>query len=65
VRKERLDIGRAQITRMAPAAEQNVPPDPAQILLFGAIAVMLEADLFAHLIQEPWGGDHGNLQTLG
>ena len=49
--KKRLDLGQAHRFRMAFVVEENEALYPAEISLFGADAVMLEADLVAHTVE--------------
>ena len=50
--QKRLDLSRPHIPEMALVVKQDEAPAPLQILCFGADAVMLQADLAAHLVQQ-------------
>ena len=56
---ERVDLGLAHLHRVALVVKEDVAPDPADVGLFGAQAVVARADRVAHAVEEP-GLDRGS-----
>jgi hypothetical protein len=53
--QERLDLGRAERSRVPLAVEKDEAFNPLDIRLLGPDAVMLEPDLVAHASEQPRG----------
>jgi hypothetical protein len=57
VAEKRFDLLRAQDGRMLQSVKADETPDPSDVLLLRAIAVMARAQPFANLIQQKWFSD--------
>jgi hypothetical protein len=56
--EERFNLSSSQFTRMSTPMKQNVAPNPGDVLLFGAVAVVTNAYGLAHLVAEAKLGGH-------